>query len=268
MSGESFFRLKIQRFPAVRLRNILVACMLCLSITIYAQNNNQDLLILNSGTELKGTITDTSSSSGISILLEDSARRWVSRLLIDSIALSGPLPTQPTETPGVDDQDMGDELSVYQIIFEIGLNAVTNSPENSEENYPNQFAFNFVNGLAFRNQISAGIGFGLRTLGNDSPELFPLFIDARFGLLDRTVSPTINGGIGLALKFEGKWNSAGSMFFINGGLRIRLNQYSALMLTVGYEQLPLPANVDLSISNLRADDQFTKAVSIKAGVAF
>jgi hypothetical protein len=251
-----FLKFGVIRTPAI----LLVLFFIGSGLSAQPQNRYQHVIYLKSGEKVRGTLTDTLSDAAVTIMAGDTMPQFISRSEIKRIGreknpnykgLASALESS-VETPP--------DTIRYQGILEVGYNI---ADTRSDLNY---LAANFINGIGFGNQGSAGLGIGIRS-AEDDPLLLPVFFDFRLGLLDAVYSPSIGGGLGTVINAE-KGESSGQFYYVNIGLRKRINKNSAFLLTLGYEVFDRPSIFEFSFYGNSTINRKARSVALRIGISF
>jgi hypothetical protein len=164
--------------------------------------------------------------------------------------------------------------SGYQNITEVGILAGTGLIHSGSfrGNYQNDamdFSLSTVNGWLICPYVFSGIGVAIEKEKNDYR--LPFYIDTRFFILKRTVTPFIYTEMGYALgwmKGEGSCDWGGIMLSLGPGILFHFTKSNSLLISLGYKIQEIKLNASDYLFDHSTEISYANYIAIKIGCSF
>jgi hypothetical protein len=133
--------------------------------------------------------------------------------------------------------------------------------------------FDLINGYRFNPHVMVGLGLGGRsyTGGDDDALLIPVFLHARYTLLDQRTSPYASVSLGSSFNSDRDMNTEGLLIGANLGVSLRMGQSTSLLLGIGLEMQNINL-YEVQIIGWQAEiverTVRSSAISLNAGLVF
>ncbi|MEQ8241694.1 MAG: hypothetical protein RIA69_20945 [Cyclobacteriaceae bacterium] len=123
----------------------------------------------------------------------------------------------------------------YKRLFELGYGFGVG------DNVVSRIKLNIINGFQINPFFSVGFGTGLRYWNTRKTLLIPLFLDLRYNLLDKNVSPYVALGTGYSMNITDRTGGISGSFMLNPtvGATVRRSSKSSMNIGLGYDLLSL-----------------------------
>jgi hypothetical protein len=221
-----------------------------------AQVFYRDVVYLKSGSIIKGKIIEEVPKKTYTIKTADTSLFVVNiedilKIVHEEIASDGPQKKATGAHPlntgyeGLAEVGYGGAVGLY------GLNVAK---------------FSMINGYRINKNMFAGVGTGFRyyTTENAGFSVIPLFLDFRYKLLDKTISPYGGLSAGYAWDASHGFQDAGFLFNPQLGLQLNKNPDFMFHLGFGYEIQQMRFATSWNSYIIR----FSEAISINLGMVF
>jgi len=235
---------------------------------IFAQKNNmQDVVYLNNGGKIIGTILEKSDDL-VKIRLQGGSE------FVFEIQDIKEITSEPHYRPKAyfRTKDKG-----YYNWTTLALNVGTS---NGQIN--GGWSLHTINGYQFHPKLSVGLGLGLDIYADnfDADLYLPLYVDVRGDLLTNTkATPIYYGGIGYGFLLTGRndasWTEKGGLHYNYGfGFKVRGKRYSDWVFTVGQQSqfytwtFFTPGNEWNNGSRTESQDVWYNRIVIRSGISF
>lgn len=197
-----------------------------------AQQGLEDVLYLKNGSIIRGEVIEMVPGGSVKIQTADGSLFVFTMAEVERLAKE-PF-KQPVGEPWPDGRDAVVaiiDVVGYQGMAEIGYGVGMSS------NGVDQFKLNFINGYRFNPRLMAGLGLGLRMYmaEDDSYAMVPVFLDARWSILERKTSPYLALGVGITFNGSHDMNTEGMLMSGGMGAEFKLRGRSRLHAGISYD---------------------------------
>jgi hypothetical protein len=208
---------------------LLLPAFLIISVSIFAQIQVRDVIYLNNGSIIRGNIIEISDNKTLKIESCDNV------LVFDMAEVQK---VTKEEIPFV---QVAENISKPDGYINITSFGVLSGNNESSMTAPAQFSFETVNAYRLNRKYSFGLGIGIDRF--DKLHV-PVFLDCRYQLLNRDISPVIilKGGYSLPVGGENNSNyyyaenysKGGPMLGAGAGLIFRINNHNLAAISLAY----------------------------------
>ena len=191
--------------------------------------------MLKSAEVVRGTITDSIPGTSVTILAGDSLSRTISRKDIQLITTEVRRKIHTQQSNRLKENSEPPKSIYYQGILSVGY--------GMRKEGDNTIKANFINGIGGNENVSLGLGIGLRVALDEGLAVMPLFIDVRMRPMPTKVSPLLGFGGGYSFQIDRNFESTGQMGYLEAGISIKNRGKSFVMITIGYEKFTIKKTI-------------------------
>lgn len=252
------------------MKKLLLLCVVSLfsSITLAQNTNLQDVIYLQNGSIIRGTIIEQIPGKSLKIETRDG-----NIFVYQMDEISKMTREQAWNRSRTRPNQFLSKSNGYEGFVEAGYGIGVSG-------YAGRFELDIVNGYRFNPYcfLGGGVGFNIFTNGENFVTI-PVFIQGRFNLLDRNTSPflTLNLGYNISTKRSEVYNRyyttvtyrGGVLFEPALGVAFRVSNRASVTFGVGYSLMQLQSKAESSYYEIsEVEKELTQAVRLKIGVTF
>lgn len=203
---------------------LLITLLVFISVTVFAQNNYQDVVFLKNGSIIRGLIIEQVPNKSIKIETQDKSVFVYQIDEIEKLTKEEVKRTNANRNNSSYDAKIGYTGGIelgYQIgVGDFGMDRIK---------------LDITNGYQIDPTISVGIGTGLRYYSDAEALLIPLFTYVRATLNSNDVTPYFSLGAGYTFDATDRFSGVGFLLNPSTGVRFLISDKSAVNIGLGYE---------------------------------
>jgi hypothetical protein len=206
-------------------------CSFMLGLQLYSQEIQDDVVYMNTGSFLRGTIVEVVPGSYVKIKVGKKDTLTIPYQEIKTITKEN----RPPVSGNGYDSDL--KSSGYTCIVELGFGYGRPGGGNSSSSRPDEYAFlvTVFNGFTINPTLQLGIVTGLNVWKNRI--MVPVLADLRVNLMKRVTTPFIYGNAGYSLGWTDITDGTGlggGTGGVGAGARIRIARKQMILISLGY----------------------------------